>query len=59
MQATVRLNGRVLWLSDSADAMKRQLAGESLTRDEAGPLREQISTDEITPARACLELSRP
>lgn len=54
MQATVRLNGRVLWLSDSVDAMKRQLAGESLTRDEAGPLREQISTDEITPARACL-----
>ena len=54
MQATVRLNGRVLWLSDRAEAMTRQLAGESLTRAEAGPLRDQISTDEITPARACL-----
>ncbi|APD13409.1 aconitase family protein [Pandoraea pulmonicola] len=54
MRATVRLNGRVLWLSDSVDVMTRQLAGESLTRDEAGPLRDQISTDEMTPAWACL-----
>ncbi|AVF40286.1 3-isopropylmalate dehydratase [Pandoraea apista] len=54
MQATVRLNGRVLWLSDRAEVMTRQLAGESLTRAEAGPLRDQISTDEMTPAWACL-----
>ncbi|ODP34054.1 aconitase family protein [Pandoraea sp. ISTKB] len=54
MQATVQLNGRVLWLSDRADTMVRQLAGEDLTRAEAGPLRDQISTDEMTPARACL-----
>ncbi|BDD94890.1 hypothetical protein PanNE5_43300 [Pandoraea sp. NE5] len=54
MQATVQLHGRVLWLSDRADVMARQLAGESLTRTEAGPLRDQISTDEMTPAWACL-----
>lgn len=54
MQATVKLNGRVLWLSDRAGVMARQLAGESLTRAEAGPLRDQISTDEMTPAWACL-----
>lgn len=54
MQPIVRLNGRVLWLSDRAEAMTRQLAGETLTRAEAGPLRDQISTDEMTPARACL-----
>ncbi|AOX47798.1 hypothetical protein AB870_19255 [Pandoraea faecigallinarum] len=54
MQATVRLDGRVLWLSDRAEAMTRQLAGETLTRAEASPLRDQISTDEMTPARACL-----
>ncbi|VVD94921.1 aconitase family protein [Pandoraea terrigena] len=54
MQATVQLHGRVLWLSDRAEAVTRQLAGESLTRAEAGPLRDQISTDEMTPAWACL-----
>ncbi|WP_374619568.1 aconitase family protein [Pandoraea sp.] len=54
MQASVRLNGRVLWLSERADVMTRQLAGESLTRAQAGPLRDQISTDEMTPAWACL-----
>lgn len=54
MQATVQLNGRVLWLSDRAEAMTRQLSGEVLTRAEAGALRDQISTDEMTPAWACL-----
>ncbi|VVD89549.1 2,3-dimethylmalate dehydratase large subunit [Pandoraea pneumonica] len=54
MQTTVRLNGRVLWLSDSAEAMTRQLAGENLVRADAGTLRDQISTDEMTPAWACL-----
>lgn len=54
MQTTVRLNGRVLWLSGRAEAMTRQLAGEVMTWAEAGALRDQISTDEITPARACL-----
>ncbi|VVE01681.1 2,3-dimethylmalate dehydratase large subunit [Pandoraea iniqua] len=54
MQTTVRLTGRVLWLSDSAEAMTRQLAGEDLPRADAGTLRDQISTDEMTPAWACL-----
>jgi 3-isopropylmalate/(R)-2-methylmalate dehydratase large subunit len=40
---------RILFLSTDARAMHRQLAGERLTQDEAGALRDDISTDEITP----------
>ncbi|MBP0620692.1 aconitase family protein [Cupriavidus consociatus] len=41
--------GRILFLADSADAMARQLHGEALTLEQAGPLRDDVSTDEITP----------
>ncbi|GAB3629766.1 2,3-dimethylmalate dehydratase large subunit [Pandoraea terrae] len=54
MRTTVRLTGRVLWLSECADAITRQLAGENLGREDASPLRDQLSTDEITPAWACM-----
>ena len=40
---------RILFLSADARTMQRQLAGERLTLDEAGALRDDISTDEITP----------
>ncbi len=46
---TLQLNGRLLFLSQSPDAMARQLAGESVTRAQAGALRDDVSTDEITP----------
>jgi 3-isopropylmalate/(R)-2-methylmalate dehydratase large subunit len=46
-----RLEGKVLFLVDDAALMVRQLAGEEL--DSAGPLRDDISTDEITPASIC------
>ncbi|HEX9010497.1 MAG TPA: aconitase family protein [Holophagaceae bacterium] len=45
--------GRVLFLSEDAEKVRRQLAGEDLDPAEAAPLRDQISTDEITPAWIC------
>ncbi|MGH7463305.1 MAG: hypothetical protein ACREMA_20040, partial [Longimicrobiales bacterium] len=47
--------GRVLFLLDDADLMRRQLEGEDLPFNDAlrGKLRDQISTDEITPAYIC------
>jgi 3-isopropylmalate/(R)-2-methylmalate dehydratase large subunit len=53
MNTTLDLGGkpRLLYLAQRADALRRQLAGEQLTREQAGPLRDDISTDEITPVR--------
>ncbi len=42
---------RLLFLSRSGDAVRAQLAGTQLARAAAGPLRDDISTDEITPVR--------
>lgn len=52
----VRFTGRILFLAEDAEIVKRQLAGENLEwpRDFAGTkLRDNISTDEITPAYIC------
>lgn len=49
----IRFEGRVLFLSEDADAVARQLAGGDITLAQAGKLRDQISTDEITPAFIC------
>jgi 3-isopropylmalate/(R)-2-methylmalate dehydratase large subunit len=49
----VRLEGRVLFLADDADLIRRQLAGEDLVWPSSIPLRDDISTDEITPAYIC------
>jgi len=49
----VRLEGRVLFLADDADAIRRQLAGDDLPWPASLPLRDNISTDEITPAYIC------
>lgn len=40
---------KVLYLSQDPALIRRQLAGEALTREQAGPLRDDVSTDEITP----------
>ncbi len=48
----VRLSGRILFLVNDADLIRRQLAGEDLASPGA-PLRDNISTDEITPAYIC------
>jgi 3-isopropylmalate/(R)-2-methylmalate dehydratase large subunit len=55
---TVRLKGRVLFLTEDPELIKRQLAGEDLAWDTKNPrnnpkLRDDISTDEITPAHIC------
>ncbi len=54
----VRLPGRILFLTEDPELIKRQLAGEDLpwdTTDAANNprLRDDISTDEITPAHYC------
>lgn len=40
---------RILFLSDDPQRVRRQLAGERLTREAAGALRHDVSTDEISP----------
>jgi 3-isopropylmalate/(R)-2-methylmalate dehydratase large subunit len=54
----VRLQGRILFLTEDPDLIKQQLAGEDLPWDTKNPgnnpkLRDDISTDEITPAHYC------
>jgi 3-isopropylmalate/(R)-2-methylmalate dehydratase large subunit len=54
----VRLQGRILFLTEDPNLIKRQLAGEDLpwdTKNSASnpKLRDDISTDEITPAHYC------
>ena len=54
----VRLQGRILFLTEDPELIRRQLAGEDLPWDPQHPernpkLRDDISTDEITPAHIC------
>ncbi len=49
----VRFEGRILFLTVDPARILRQLDGEDLEPPETGPLRDQISTDEITPAFIC------
>ncbi len=50
---TVRLRGRVLLLTEDPELIRRQLEGEDLEWDPSIALRDDISTDEITPAWVC------
>jgi 3-isopropylmalate/(R)-2-methylmalate dehydratase large subunit len=54
----VLLKGRILFLTEDPELIKRQLAGEDLPWNAKNPaanpkLRDDISTDEITPAHIC------
>ena len=54
----VRFSGRILFLTEDPELIKRQLGGEDLPWDTQNPannpkLRDDISTDEITPAHYC------
>ncbi len=54
----VRLHGRILFLTEDPELIRKQLAGEDLLWDTKNPannpkLRDDISTDEITPAHYC------
>ncbi len=47
--SALKLPGRVLYLCRDAALVKAQIAGARLSRDQAGALRDDVSTDEITP----------
>jgi 3-benzylmalate isomerase len=49
----VRFEGRVLLLAEDAAVVRRQLDGENVPWTPALKLRDDISTDEITPAYIC------
>ncbi len=46
---TFQLSGRLLFLSTSAEIMQQQISGQNVSAKEAGRLRDDVSTDEITP----------
>ncbi len=55
---SVKLTGRILFLTEDPELIRLQLAGENLPWDTRNPaknpkLRDDISTDEITPAHIC------
>lgn len=54
MEDLIRFEGRILYLSDNPDCMTAQLAGKDLSLADALPLRDNISTDEITPVTVML-----
>ena len=59
----VRLQGRILFLTEDPQLIKKQLAGWDLPWDTKNPannpkLRDDISTDEITPAHCCFYFDR-
>ena len=49
----VRIDGRVLFLADDAGLIRRQLEGMDIDWPLDAALRDNISTDEITPAYIC------
>jgi 3-benzylmalate isomerase len=49
----VVLRGRILFLAEEAELVRRQLEGEDIDWQPATKLRDNISTDEITPAYIC------
>ncbi len=59
----VRLHGRILFLTEDPELIKKQLLGWDLPWDTENPannpkLRDDISTDEITPAHYCFYFDR-
>ena len=49
----VRFQGRVLFLTEDPELVRLQLEGRDLEWTPAAKLRDDISTDEITPAYVC------
>ncbi|MBV6306939.1 3-isopropylmalate dehydratase [Candidimonas humi] len=49
MEKIIRFTGRILYLSQDPACIEAQLAGADLSLAEAMPLRDDVSTDEITP----------
>ncbi len=53
LPAQVLLSGRILFLTEDAGLVRRQLEGQDLDWRPETRLRDNISTDEITPAYIC------
>jgi len=49
----VRLTGRILFLAEAPELVRSQLEGHDLDPQAIPPLRDNISTDEMTPAYIC------
>jgi 3-isopropylmalate/(R)-2-methylmalate dehydratase large subunit len=50
---SLRIHGRILYLTEDPALLAAQLRGENLAHDPARPLIGSISTDEITPGWVC------
>lgn len=50
---SILIEGNILFLTDDLDLFDRQLKGETLSQKKELALMDNISTDEITPARVC------
>jgi len=49
----ISFEGRILYLTEDPGLQRKQLQGEQLAHDPERPLRNNISTDEITPGWVC------
>lgn len=49
----ITLNGRILFLSKNPEIIRKQLIGEDVSLAQALPLRNDVSTDEMTPQTVC------
>jgi 3-isopropylmalate/(R)-2-methylmalate dehydratase large subunit len=54
MHDTIRFQGRILYLARDPAVVRAQLEGRDVSRQEAGALRDDVSTDEITPTTVML-----
>ncbi|MGV2290874.1 aconitase family protein [Trinickia sp. YCB016] len=54
MEDSFQLTGRVLYLSQDPGCIDAQLAGHPVSLADAAPLRDNVSTDEITPVTVML-----
>jgi len=54
VEESIRFEGRILYLSQDPAIVKAQLGGKDVSLSDAAPLRDNVSTDEITPTTACL-----
>ncbi|MFO0564831.1 MAG: aconitase family protein [Polyangiaceae bacterium] len=50
---SVRITGKILYLTEDLELLERQLAGEKLSHEPGRKLIDNISTDEITPGWVC------
>ncbi|MBK7399906.1 MAG: 3-isopropylmalate dehydratase [Myxococcales bacterium] len=52
-ESSLRIDGRVLYLTEDPELLRQQLGGQDLAWDGAASLISNISTDEITPGWVC------